>query len=312
MNYIKHLTGFFEKVSTDYDLNPTHISLYMAVFQLWNQNRFQNPISISRDELMRISKIASTATYHKCMKDLNERAFVIYKPSFNPFKGSILEVCNLDFYTKPVPKKELKKLKTNSKNSQVDEQVAKQHTKQVVEQVVNKLQTSTKHVPYINNINTINSLNLGEQSQIENEKKIISLKFENNEIEKLEVEKEKKLRQKKKNENPADDNLSSLKESLAQKPNLEEAQIFFSENNFSAIEAHKFFNYFESNGWLVGGKTKMKDWKAAARNWMLNANKYANNKPNQTGSSTRSNTRESVLVPNHLHVANQKNYGEAL
>ena len=206
MNYIKHLTGFFEKVSTDYDLNPTHISLYMAVFQLWNQNRFQNPISISRDELMRISKIASTATYHKCMKDLNERAFVIYKPSFNPFKGSILEVCNLDFYTKPVPKKEIKKLKTTSKNSQVDEQ----DTKQVVEQVVNKLQTSTKHVPYINNINTINSLNLGEQSQIENEKKIITLKFENNEIENLEEEKEKKLRQKKKN--IADDNLSSLKE----------------------------------------------------------------------------------------------------
>ena len=109
MNYIKHLTGFFEKVSADYDLNPTHISLYMAIFQLWNQNRFQNPISISRDELMRISKIASTATYHKCMKDLTEREYVIYKPSFNPFKGSILEVCKLDFYTKPVPKKELKK-----------------------------------------------------------------------------------------------------------------------------------------------------------------------------------------------------------
>ncbi len=38
MNYIKHLTGFFEKVGADFDLNPTHISLYMAIFQLWNQN----------------------------------------------------------------------------------------------------------------------------------------------------------------------------------------------------------------------------------------------------------------------------------
>ena len=135
MNYIKHLTGFFEKVSVDYDLNPTHISLYMAIFQLWNQNRFQNPISISRDELMRISKIASTATYHKCIKDLTEREYVIYKPSFNPFKGSILEVCNLDFYTKPVPKKELKKHVTKSKNNQVIEQVDEQLT----EQALNKL-----------------------------------------------------------------------------------------------------------------------------------------------------------------------------
>ena len=170
MNYIKHLTGFFEKVSADYDLNPTHISLYMAIFQLWNQNRFQNPISISRDELMRISKIASTATYHKCMKDLTEREYVIYKPSFNPFKGSILEVCNLDFYTKPVPKKELKKRTTKSKNDQVIEQVNEQLTKQAL----NKHQTSSKHVPYINIINNTNSINLDKQEISKNEEKLIS------------------------------------------------------------------------------------------------------------------------------------------
>ena len=77
MNYIKHLTGFFEKVSIDFELNPTHISLYMAVFQLWNQNRFQNPIGISRDELMRISKISSTATFHKCIKELSNHNLCI-------------------------------------------------------------------------------------------------------------------------------------------------------------------------------------------------------------------------------------------
>ena len=57
MNYIKHLTGFFDKIVQDFDLNPTHISLYLALFQFWNLNRFQNPISITRDEVMRISKI---------------------------------------------------------------------------------------------------------------------------------------------------------------------------------------------------------------------------------------------------------------
>ena len=30
------------------------------------------------------------------------------------------------------------------------------------------------------------------------------------------------------------------------------------------MEADKFYNYFSSNGWLVGGKTPMKDWRAAA------------------------------------------------
>jgi hypothetical protein len=32
---------------------------------------------------------------------------------------------------------------------------------------------------------------------------------------------------------------------------------------YPPIEAEKFFNYFESNGWFVSGKTKMKDWQSA-------------------------------------------------
>lgn len=159
MNYIKHLTGFFEKVSTDFDLNPTHISLYMAIFQLWNQNRFQNPIGISRDELMRISKIASYATYHKCIRELDERNFVKYKPSYNPFKGSTLEVINLDFYTKPIQKKEIKKLKTQQKMKQVNEQAIVQVDEQNIEQVLNKHCTSTELLPYINNTNSLNMVN---------------------------------------------------------------------------------------------------------------------------------------------------------
>jgi hypothetical protein len=322
MNYIKHLTGFFEKVSADYDLNPTHISLYMAIFQLWNQNRFQNPISISRDELMRISKIASTATYHKCMKDLTDREYVIYKPSFNPFKGSILEVCNLDFYTKPVPKKELKKRTTKSKNDQVIEQVDEQVTKQAL----NKYQTSSKHVPYINNINNTNIINIAKQENSKNEKKLNFTNSIFDEVQesdlKIEKEKEKKLREKKKKNfenNLVDNDLSSRAQSRPPKPTLEETQIYFLEKNFPEVEAQRFFNYFESNGWLVGGRTKMKDWKAAARNWMLNAKKFSkNDNKNFTQSSRaeacpdRSGSRTINLNPNHLHVTNQKNYGEAL
>ncbi|SHI56729.1 hypothetical protein [Flavobacterium haoranii] len=297
MNYIKHLTGFFEKVSVDYDLNPTHISLYMAIFQLWNQNRFQNPISISRDELMRISKIASTATYHKCMKDITERGYVIYKPSFNPFKGSILEVCNLDFYSKPVPKKELKKRATKSKNDQVIKQVNEQVTKQAL----NKHQTSSKHVPYINNINNTNIINIAKQENLKNEKKLIFTNSIFDEVQesdlKVELKEEKKLREKKKKV-----------EIEKTKPTLEETQIYFLEKNFPEVEAQRFFNYFESNGWLVGGRTKMKDWKAAARNWMLNARKF----DNRTNASVQTELKTINLNPKHLHVTNQKNYGEAL
>ena len=95
MNYIKHLTGFFEKVAQDRNLNATHVSLYVALFQFWNFNRFKNPISISRDEVMRISKISSKATYHKCLKNLHALGYFDYQPSYNPFKGS--QIVMFDF-----------------------------------------------------------------------------------------------------------------------------------------------------------------------------------------------------------------------
>jgi uncharacterized protein YdaU (DUF1376 family) len=40
------------------------------------------------------------------------------------------------------------------------------------------------------------------------------------------------------------------------------------------IEAEKFVNYYESNGWKVG-KNPMKSWGAAANNWITNSKQYA-------------------------------------
>lgn len=104
MNYIKHLTALFGKVSQENSLNPTHISLYMALFQFWNFNRFKNPINISRDEVMRISKIHSKATYHKCIKDLHSLGYFDYQPSYNPFQGSQVYMFDFAGELKPKPK----------------------------------------------------------------------------------------------------------------------------------------------------------------------------------------------------------------
>lgn len=36
-------------------------------------------------------------------------------------------------------------------------------------------------------------------------------------------------------------------------------------------EASSFFDHYTSNGWRISGKTPMKDWKSACRNWKRNA-----------------------------------------
>ena len=47
---------------------------------------------------------------------------------------------------------------------------------------------------------------------------------------------------------------------------------------YPTVDAERFYNYYESNGWKVG-KNPMKDWKAAARNWLLKDKPLNSNKP---------------------------------
>ncbi len=57
-------------------------------------------------------------------------------------------------------------------------------------------------------------------------------------------------------------------------PEMDEVKIFFLELGSTHDQAEQYYNHFESNGWLVGGKAKMKDWKAAARNWVKRSGSF--------------------------------------
>lgn len=305
MNYIKHLTGFFEKVATDKTLNPTHVSLYIALFQFWNCNRFRNPISINRDEVMRISKISSKATYHKCLKNLHSQSYISYEPSYNPFKGSHVIMFNFSEDIKPELKGERK-----SKSEPL--------LKPVFEQALNKSNTrkSTRAeqavVPSINNTNSSNivkELNLNEQTIEISKMNNPNHSDENEKEEKSSEKKEEKEIQKlnaafvKYNEYPLNSNFlkNTAEKEVKQIPTVVEVKTYFKANNFPELEAQKFFNYFSSVGWLVGGKIPMVDWQAAAKNWIINSLKFNTN--NETTSSNRSK---------HLNTTTNKDYGEPL
>lgn len=88
--------------SKDTRLNPTHISLYVALFQLWNANFFKEEFYINREEVMSYSKIGSKSTYHRCIKELSHWEYIIYLPSHNPFKGSRIKMFQFGTSTKQV------------------------------------------------------------------------------------------------------------------------------------------------------------------------------------------------------------------
>ena len=92
VNYIQHLNAVFKLFQEDGRLNPTHISLYLALFQLWNHHRFRESFHVNREDVMKLSKIGSKSTYHRCIKELNHYKYLIYEPSHNPFRGSKIKM----------------------------------------------------------------------------------------------------------------------------------------------------------------------------------------------------------------------------
>lgn len=75
------------------------------------------------------------------------------------------------------------------------------------------------------------------------------------------------------------DSVSDKKENIEKKngdaikrfkaPTIEEVKSYFADKGYMESEAERFVDHFTANGWKVG-KSPMKDWKAAARNWMRN------------------------------------------
>lgn len=72
----------------DSRVNVWHLGLYMVFLYLWNQNNRQNPIIISRRRVMKLARFKSTATYHKCIKDLIAFGYIDYHPTYDYYQGT--------------------------------------------------------------------------------------------------------------------------------------------------------------------------------------------------------------------------------
>jgi len=76
---------------SDNRLLSTHFSLFTGLYIHWQYNGFESPFKITRRELMNCSKIASIATYHKCIRELSAYGYIRYQPSYHPQKGSMID-----------------------------------------------------------------------------------------------------------------------------------------------------------------------------------------------------------------------------
>jgi hypothetical protein len=244
MNYIRHLTAFYQKIMADARLNPTHVSLYHALFQLWNLNRFENPVSINRTQVLHFCKIGSYTTFYKCMYDLHNWGYINYLPSHNPFKGSLVHL--YIFETTNINAKE-----STSPESQ-----------QAMDQQLSNIDSSYVQELYP----SINSSNNTNKTREENTRAQISSSSQFSENEKKSKSKEGlKIKRKK---------IAVKKEKDFIPPSLHKILDFFQNENYAEKEGRKFYYHYAANGWKVSGKSPMKNWEAAAHSWMLKTDKF--------------------------------------
>ncbi len=284
MNYIRHLNAFFfQHVKRDKRLNANHVSLYIALFQFWNYNRFQNPFSIIREEVMSITGIGSKNTYHKCMKEIHQFGYILYRPSINKFQKSKVHMIRLDTTEKEGPLKQLDLFENPDLISKGN--VVNNRSKTSVPEMI-PIQSqycapyspsfNTGTVPYLGLLIKHKHINSKEFEYVNSlPGKIFS---KNNFLEKC-INHLGTSPKPVQVIPPSPLGTVLLSHELVEwskgrpgmRPNIHEVISFFSKNKYPDTEAKKFYNHYQSNGWLVGGITPMNNWQSSAHKWMINA-----------------------------------------
>jgi hypothetical protein len=303
-NYIQHLNAFFAKVRKDDRLHANHISLYLALFQIWNQYRFRSPFPILREEVIRLCHIGSLNTYTKCLKDLHTLGYVIYQPA--PQRGAPSLICV----------NSLNRAQSANETVQLslfeDFVFPQSHTFSSLLDLFVK--QCTAEPPYLKNdtgaSSRKNETALNRESATSSISKLRH--FNNKHV-------NGKKREGKNRSSPSKKNISNEAKNKAKPvspgaagqpatpatPSLYQVQEFFQAAGYPDQEGRKFFYHYQGNGWRQGSGLPLTDWQAAAHKWMLN------NKPYKTESNDKRHTK-SATQPGGLHTNEDKSYSDPL
>jgi hypothetical protein len=88
------LLRFMARVISVESIGMPEICVYAVLFQLWAKGGFENPIRMSRSQVMHLSCVKSKTTYHKCIGALCSQGFIRYEPCYHPL-GSWVWVCDI-------------------------------------------------------------------------------------------------------------------------------------------------------------------------------------------------------------------------
>lgn len=246
----------------------------MALFQCWNINRFKNPFTISREETMKLSAIGSKNTYHKNLKELHDFGYIFYKTSVNKFFKSSVHIVAFD-NPNPVNIHQLNLFVSPAEKNAKTQDATCPNPVQEEENAGTK--NETLPVPFLTDASPIfDTVPVSKMGLLIKHKHINSKQEREANSLTQNIFSKNKILQQGINELAAGLKIETVEIRLptsaaTEKPTLQQVLDFFDSNSYPSIEAKKFFNHYQSIGWLVAGKTAMKDWKSSANKWMINA-----------------------------------------
>jgi hypothetical protein len=97
VNFIKHLDVFLEIVGSVDSINFTQVAVYLSLFRIWNISFFTNPISPSREEIMKYAGLKSKESFYRIIREMEAFDLIRYYPSRSKFERSFYCISPLEF-----------------------------------------------------------------------------------------------------------------------------------------------------------------------------------------------------------------------
>jgi len=291
MNYIRHLNGFFVRLAEDKRLSSYHISLYFALFQQWNEQRFAEQIIITRGETMELSRLGSMNTYARCMKELAQWGYIAYIPSSNLHSGSRVTCIRFDTAGNTAS--------DTGGNTASDTGIENDTAADTTWNTGIKSDTATNTKADTARSTSISSDlksdtgrstagDTASDTGIENDTARDTARNTASDTPFINSQNKNKQEEKSVKRNPKenfDENEKREKPDKAEKeknlsdekfqvPELPEVEKFFEQNRFPPTEAQKFYTHYQSSGWKTGDMKKILSWQAVARKWIENTQNF--------------------------------------
>ncbi|KAA2239879.1 hypothetical protein F0L74_27215 [Chitinophaga agrisoli] len=259
MNYIAHLNAFFQRQRNGDNLAPYEFCLYMAIFDLWNTRRFENPFFLDCQRLMTVSGIHSENTYRKYLRSLRDKGYFKYDPGVNFAQVTMIPL-------QPTPSTNGGPKETSPDNAGGNQCAGTPH------ETPGNPGKGTQSAPPTDESNykqCSNRVHKGRRARARKShakgsgRKHFKISVRTNLSNDSRSGKQSRSR--------------SFRKVPPPPPTLQEVKDYFKSMNYPANEAEAFFFHYENKYWHTSDGKPVNIWEAVARKWMSGNNNLKKN-----------------------------------